>query len=122
MPVSPQTPLRAAGHTQRGAERATQSSNVRGSPKTKRRFELQRGAEDTQALSRQITQKITQLDNQGAKIDQLIRRAEGSRQLAGRELLALQARVYLYSQKLEFISRVVDRTVSAAKTALSMQI
>ncbi|MCB9556754.1 MAG: hypothetical protein H6707_11675 [Deltaproteobacteria bacterium] len=83
---------------------------------------MQRGAEDTQALSRQITQKITQLDNQGAKIDQLIRRAEGSRQLAGRELLALQARVYLYSQKLEFISRVVDRTVSAAKTALSMQI
>jgi hypothetical protein len=65
---------------------------------------------------------VTDLETQRKEIDQAIRQASRGRSFSPAELLVLQARVYSYSQEMEVVSRVVDKTLSAVKTTLNTQI
>ena len=65
---------------------------------------------------------ITDLEKQRKRVDRLIAQASAGRNFSPAELIALQANVYRYAQEMEIFSRVVDRTVSAAKTTLNTQV
>lgn len=62
------------------------------------------------------------LEQQREAIDRAIERSMGGHTFSPAELLLLQSRVYSYSQQMEVVSRMVDRTVSALKTTLNTQL
>lgn len=63
-----------------------------------------------------------QMETQRRQIDRMIDKATRGEQFRAAELLVWQARVYAYSQQMDILSKVVDRTVSALKTTLNTQI
>ncbi len=65
---------------------------------------------------------FAELETQRESIDTMIDQAMGGRSFSPKELLAMQARVYVYSEEMEVISRVVDRVTSTAKTILNTQL
>lgn len=62
------------------------------------------------------------LDGQREAIDRAVLDARRGRCFSPADLLVLQAQVYAYSQGMEVVSRLVDKTVSAVKTALGTQV
>jgi len=69
-----------------------------------------------------VSQLVSDLEQQRRDIDRLIGQATRGRSFSPAQLLALQSRVYTYSQEMEVVSRMVDRAVSAVKTTLNTQI
>jgi hypothetical protein len=65
---------------------------------------------------------VTDLETQRKDIDRMIKQAARGRNFSPAELLVLQAKVYTYSQEMEVVSRVVDKTLSAVKTTLNTQL
>lgn len=62
------------------------------------------------------------IERQRVEIDRAIRDAARGRSFSPAEILILQARVFAYSQNLEVLSQVVDKSVGAVKTALNTQL
>jgi hypothetical protein len=56
------------------------------------------------------------------EIDALLAAAASGRTFSSTELLALQVKVFRYSQAVEVISRAADRVVGALKQALGTQV
>ncbi len=65
---------------------------------------------------------LHQVEDQSRRIDQAMNQARRGKTFSPLELLALQTKVYSYSQNMEVISRMVDRTVSSIKTTLNTQV
>lgn len=65
---------------------------------------------------------LNDLDRQQDKLDRMIAQSAKMQIDNGPRLLALQAQLYVYNQNLELTSRVVDRTLSAVKTTLNIQV
>ena len=80
-----------------------------------------RGAKPSRTSSSEgrLIRLIGDLERQRQRIDHAIARAAGGAAFSPAQLVALQAQVYRYSTELEVISRVVDRTVGAVKTAIN---
>lgn len=73
-------------------------------------------------IAQSLHQLMSSMEAQRKEIDRAIHSAMGGRTFTPSELLLLQAKVYTYSQDMEMISRMVDRTVSSVKTTLNTQL
>jgi hypothetical protein len=69
-----------------------------------------------------LRQVVLHLEQQRQEIDRLVEQAARGKCFSPAELLGLQAKVYAYSQNMEVISHLVDRTVSAVKTTMNTQV
>jgi len=56
------------------------------------------------------------------EIDAMLQRALRGEDLGARELLLWQSQVYTYSQQVELVSRIADRTVQGIKLLLNTQL
>lgn len=74
------------------------------------------------SLPQRFARAIEDIDQQRDAIDRLVERARRGDRFTPAQLLAMQAQVYRYSQKIEVFSRVTDRIVGALKTTLNTQL
>ena len=81
-----------------------------------------RASPSVPTASTPLRQVFVGLEQQRAQLDRAIRQAAGGHSYSPSELVALQARVYVYGESLEVLSHLVDRTVSAVKTTLNTQV
>ncbi|MBK8481786.1 MAG: hypothetical protein IPL40_11495 [Proteobacteria bacterium] len=65
---------------------------------------------------------VRDVDTRRRELDGMMRRALRGEDLGARELLVWQAQVYAYSQQVELVSRVADRTVQGVKLLLNTQL
>lgn len=65
---------------------------------------------------------VREVDTRRRELDGMMRRALRGEELGARELLVWQAQVYAYSQQVELVSRVADRTVQGVKLLLNTQL
>ncbi|MCA9670113.1 MAG: hypothetical protein KC503_31170 [Myxococcales bacterium] len=69
-----------------------------------------------------VLRALSELEHERAKLDRVIARATRGGTFSPAQLLALQAQIYRLSQDMEITSRVLDRSVGALKSVLSMQV
>lgn len=55
-------------------------------------------------------------------VDRVIAQAAGGRDFSTPELIAIQARVYRYTQELELVSKLVDKACAGVKQTLQTQV
>ena len=77
---------------------------------------------DPRSIGPQLFDIARELESDRAALDAAIRRAEFGGRFRARDLIALQLSVYRYAETMDVVSRVVDRSVSAAKTLLQSQV
>jgi hypothetical protein len=65
---------------------------------------------------------LGQISQQQNQLDTMIGKIQRGQTLSATQLLALQALVYRHSENVEVVSKVIDKTVSALKTTLNMQV
>lgn len=65
---------------------------------------------------------VRDVDTRRRDVDAMLQRALRGGDLGARELLLWQAQVYAYSQQVELVSRIADRTVQGAKLLLNTQL
>lgn len=65
---------------------------------------------------------VRDVDTRRREVDAMLQRALRGGDLGARELLLWQAQVYAYSQQVELVSRIADRTVQGAKQLLNTQL
>jgi hypothetical protein len=69
-----------------------------------------------------LARVLGQIDGQRAEIDRIIDQATRGKTFSPQDLLLMQTKVYAYSQNMEVISHLLDRTVSMVKTTLNTQV
>ena len=74
------------------------------------------------AVSKQITDVITQLRRDEKRLERYVRRAMAGQDFELPELVAMQSLVFRYSQRVELLSKLVDRVTGAVKQTLQTQI
>ena len=79
-------------------------------------------ARSTAAVTHALGRVVAGLEQQRRDIDRVIREAARGRSFSPAELLVLQSKVYTYSQEMDVVSRMVDKTVSVLKTTLNTQV
>jgi len=88
------------------------------------RFTLERPTEQARDRPRApaLPPALQTLERQRETIDRWIAGARTGARISPLGLLALQTEVYAYAQRVELVSRLVDRTVGAVKTVLNTQL
>ena len=66
-----------------------------------------------------FVQLLTEIEKGEQMLDRTIRSAMKGRDFSAQELIALQAGVYQYTQRLEIFSKLVDRVTSAVRQVLN---
>jgi len=68
--------------------------------------------------SQALTSTLARLRKDERRLDSYVRRALGGGDFSLQELVAMQSLVYRYTQRVEMLSKLVDRVTSAVKQAL----
>jgi len=66
-----------------------------------------------------FVQLLAEIEKGEQMLDRTIRSAMKGRDFSAQELIALQAGVYQYTQRLEIFSKLVDRVTSAVRQVLN---
>lgn len=72
---------------------------------------------------REALDELTQSISSGERaVDRVIAQAAAGRDFSAPELIAIQARVYRYTQELELVSKLVDKACAGVKQTLQTQV
>lgn len=82
---------------------------------------LERGHRE-EALSQSTARQVQSILDDEAALDEAMARSLSGETFDQREMLALQATVYSYSQRVDVATRVIDRGASALKQLLNTQL
>ena len=77
---------------------------------------------EARVVPRELTDVITELRRDERRLERYVRRAMAGRDFELPELVAMQSLVFRYSQRVELLSKLVDRVTGALKQTLQTQI
>lgn len=73
---------------------------------------------DAQSLARSGADLLRRVSSGERYMDSIVRQGLSGRAFTNEELLTVQARIYRYTQEVELVSKIVDKTTGAVKTVL----
>jgi hypothetical protein len=80
------------------------------------------GAEPPSVIPERLRSLARSITSGERAVDRVIAQATGGRDFSTPELIAIQARVYRYTQELELVSKLVDKACTGVKQTLQTQV
>lgn len=81
-----------------------------------------RAVEPPTAIPERLRELARSITSGERAVDRVIAQAAGGRDFSPAELIAIQARVYRYTQELELVSKLVDKACAGVKQTLQTQV
>ncbi len=72
-------------------------------------------------VAEQVRGAVRDLARGAADVDRIVRQAMAGRDFSPQELIAIQAKVYRYTQELDLVSKMVDKAIGAVKQTMQSQ-